>query len=62
MSPDDIELILNTEVSDFYDLKRPDIREIDRVWAKVMMQNEDTETLLDNALRYLTILAKNRES
>ena len=62
MSPNDIELILNTKVSDFYDLKKPEIREIDRAWAKVMIQNDDTETLLDNALRYLTILAKNRES
>lgn len=62
MSQNDIQLILNTEVSDFYDLQRPGIREIDRVWAKVMIQNDDTETLLDNALRYLTILAKNRES
>lgn len=62
MSEKDIELILNTEVSDFYDLKRPDIREIDKAWAKVMIQNDDVEALLDNALRYLTILAKNRES
>lgn len=62
MSSNDVNLILNTEVSDFYDLKRPEIREIDRAWAKVMIQNDDTETLLNNALRYLTILVKNRES
>lgn len=62
MSEKDIELILNTKITDFYNLKRPCIREIDKVWAKVMIQNDDVEVLLDNALRYLTILAKNRES
>ena len=62
MSDKDIELVLNTEITDFYDLKKPDVREIDKVWAKVMIQNDDVDVFLDNALRYLTILAKNRES
>ena len=62
MSDKDIKLVLNTEISDFYDLKKPDVREIDKVWAKVMIQNDDVDVFLDNALRYLTILAKNRES
>lgn len=62
MSEKDIELILNTEITDFYNLKRPCIRKIDKVWAKIMIQNDDVEVLLDNALRYLTIMAKNRES
>lgn len=62
MSEEDIEQILNTEIIDFYDLKRPNIREIDKIWAKVIIQNDDIEGILDNALRYLTIMAKNRES
>lgn len=62
MSEQDIDLVIKTEVTDFYDLKKPYIREIDKVWAKIMIQNEDVELLLDNALRYLTILAKNREN
>lgn len=62
MSEEDIEQILNTEIIDFYDLKKPNIREIDKIWAKVIIQNDDIEGILDNALRYLTIMAKNRES
>ena len=62
MSEEDVELILNTDITDFYDLKQPKIRDIDRAWAKVMIQNDDVDTLLENALRFLTILAKNRES
>jgi type I restriction-modification system DNA methylase subunit len=62
MSPVDIERICNTEITDFYDLKNPSIRRIDIEWAKVITQNEDVEGLLDEAIRYLTILAKNRES
>ena len=58
LSEKDMELILCTDIDDFYDLKKPEIREIDKVWAKIMIQNDD----VDIALRYLTILAKNRES
>lgn len=62
MSSQDIKLITSTEIVDFYDLKKPQIREIDRAWAKIMTQNNEVEAFLDSALRYLTILAKNRES
>lgn len=62
LSEKDMELILCTDIDDFYDLKKPEIREIDKVWAKIMIQNDDVDIFLDNALRYLTILAKNRES
>lgn len=62
LSEKDMELILCTNIDDFYDLKKPEIREIDKVWAKIMIQNDDVDIFLDNALRYLTILAKNRES
>lgn len=62
ISPNDIEKILNTEISDFYDMQNPKIREIDKVWAKVMIQNENIDNLLNEAIRYLTVLAKNREN
>ena len=62
LSQDDIDLIVNTPINDFYDLRNPEVREIDRVWARIMTRNEEVEDLLNEALRYLTILANNRES
>jgi len=62
MSNKDIDEILNTPIDDFYDLKSPQIRPIDKAWAKIIIQNESVDKLLDSALRYLTIMAKNRES
>lgn len=62
LSPDDIDMVMNTPINDFYDLRNPEIREIDKVWARIMTQNEDVEDLLNEALRYLTILANNREA
>lgn len=62
MNDKDINTIIDTEITDFYDLKSPAIREIDRVWAKIITQNSNVDFLLDSALRYLTVLAKNRES
>lgn len=62
MSPTDIEKVCNVEIIDFYDLKSPSIRSIDKVWAEIITQNDDVEDLLNSALRYLTILAKNREN
>lgn len=62
LSQDDIDLIVNTPINDFYDLRNPEVREIDRVWARIMTRNEEVEDLLNEALRYLTILANNREA
>lgn len=62
LTDEDIESIMTTDIIDFYDLKNPQIRNIDKVWAKIITRNEDPEEYIESAQRYLTILAKNRES
>lgn len=62
LTKNDIDIINTVEITDFYDLKSPSIREIDRAWAKVITGNENVDNLLDDAIRYLTVLAKNREN
>ena len=58
----DIDIICNVQIVDYFDLKSPAIREIDKAWARIITHNDDVDELLNSALRYLTILAKNRES
>lgn len=62
LNEEDISDILNTEILEFYDLNNPAIRDIDKVWAKVIVGNENIDDLLNEALRYLTVLANNREN
>lgn len=62
LTQEEIDLIEATPIDSFFDLKNPSIRPIDKVWAAIIIKNEDVDLILSNALRYLTILAKNRES
>lgn len=62
LSTESIDKILAVEDNSFFDLKNPTIREVDKVWAQIIIGNEKVESMLDSALRYMTVMAKNRES
>lgn len=62
LSVKDRELILNTEISEFCNLTSPNLREVDRVWARIILRDDNIDSFLDNALRDLTILVNTRES
>ena len=62
LSKESIDKIFAVEDNTFFDLKNPTIREVDRVWAQIIIGNDTVESMLDSALRYMTVMAKNRES
>lgn len=60
LSKEDKDLLLSTTVSEFFDLKKTKIRDIDRAWAKVIAPGKESD-LLEEALRYITMMAVSRE-
>lgn len=62
LSKEVLDRINNLTITDFYNLKNPSIREVDKIWASIIGNNDNSEYLLNKALRYMTVLAKNRES
>lgn len=62
LSKESIDKILAIEDNSFFDLKNPTIREVDKVWAQIIIGNDKVDSMLDSALRYMTVMAKNRES
>lgn len=60
-SETEIESICNCQIDSFITLNNPSIRSCDVVWAKVL-SHSNWEEILNEAVRYLSLLATDRES
>ena len=52
--------IVSTPIDEFINLRSPEPREVDRVWAEILF-GENAEELLDEAMMLVPILVADRE-
>lgn len=62
LSNEEKDLIMSTSIDSFIDLREPSIRDIDRVWAKILTREENNDDMLTEAILKLTMLSNNREN
>ena len=62
LTAEETESIIETPIPSFLDLREPSIREIDKVWAKILTKKDNNDDLLNEAVLILVLLSKNRES
>lgn len=64
LSLEDKQFICETEIDSFINLREPSPRKIDIAWALVITRKDkqQAEELIEKTIKYLTILAKNREN
>ena len=60
LSEDQKQRIVSTPISEFVNLRSPQIRELDRVWAEILF-DENADELIEQALTLLPILVADRE-
>ena len=52
--------IISTPISEFINLRSPQVREVDRVWAEILSE-ENADELIEEALTLVPILVADRE-
>ena len=60
LSEDERQRIVSTPIIVFINLRSPQIRDVDRVWAEILF-GENAEGLMDEALTMVPILVADRE-
>ena len=60
LSEDEKQRIISTSISEFINLRTPQVRDVDRVWANILF-GENAEELTEEALTLLPILVADRE-
>lgn len=60
LTGNEIQRIVSTPITEFVNLRSPQIREIDRVWADVLF-GEHAEEFIDETLTLVPILVADRE-
>ena len=60
LSEDEKQRIVSTPINEFIDLRFPQVREVDKVWAEILF-GENAEDLIEEALTLVPILVADRE-
>ena len=60
LSEEEKQRIVSTPINEFTNLRSPQIREVDRVWAEILF-DESADELIEQALTLLPILVADRE-
>lgn len=60
LSEDEKQRIVSTPINEFIDLRSPQVREVDRVWAEILF-GENADDLIEEALTLVPILVADRE-
>lgn len=60
LSEEDKERIVSTPISEFINLRSPQVRDVDKVWAEILF-GENAEELIEEALTLVPILVADRE-
>ena len=60
LSEDEKQRIVSTPINKFIDLRSPQVREVDKVWAEILF-GENAESLIEEALTLVPILVADRE-
>ena len=60
LSEDDKRRIVSTPISEFLNLRSPQVREVDRVWAEILF-GENANALIEDAVSLVAILVADRE-
>ena len=60
LTEDEKQRIISTPLSEFVNLRSPQVREVDRVWAEILF-GENAEDFIEEALTLVPILVADRE-
>lgn len=60
LSEDEKQRIVSTPINEFINLRSPQVREVDRVWAEILF-GENADELIEEALTLVPILVADRE-
>lgn len=60
LSEEEKQRIVSTPIDEFINLRSPQVREVDRVWAEILF-GENAEKLIEEALTLVPILVADRE-
>ena len=60
LSEDEMQRIISTPISEFINLRSPQVRDVDRVWAEILF-GENAEELIEQTLTLIPILVADRE-
>ena len=60
LTEDEKQRIISTPISEFVNLRSPQVREVDRVWADILF-GENADELIEEALTLVPILVADRE-
>ncbi len=60
LSEEEKQRIVSTPINEFINLRSPQVRDVDRVWAEILF-GENAEALIDEALTLVPILVADRE-
>ena len=60
LTGEEIQHIISTPINEFLNLRSPQAREIDIVWAKILF-GENAEKMIDEAITLISILVADRE-
>ena len=62
LTEEEVGRIMTTPIQTFLDIREPRIREIDRVWARILTKEDNNEDMLNEAVLQLVLLSSNREN
>ena len=60
LSEDEKQRIVSTPITEFINLRYPQVRDVDRIWAEILF-GENADNILEEAIMLVPILVADRE-